>query len=219
MFDFVNLEIKRGKNPMDVRGIFEIRSKYRNMHYMTLKHNAAIFGIIGIKIVKWIHSEHDLYSRFDLIPTELLFSQDLALEKRKELIQYNLKHFTNLKNPLNDKDYYLWMKLAEDNDLFIDFKDQQAFEKRMKKIEQDILNYGEKEELLLSILRFCERLHWIKVINVDQLTFEIKLKENKGIEFMLAYLSKKAQIKQNKNHFSINSDLYNRIYLVLEQSF
>ncbi len=199
VFDYANLDIIRGKNKLQDKVIFEFRSKYKNIHYHTLKGDATLIGMLGGKITKWIHVEEDFYSRLNLVPTELTYTKKLALKERRKLVNYNLKFFTNLGNVVKDKDFYLWMKMAEDNDLIVSFKSEKVFDKWIEKIETDLVKFGDKEEFLLNMLRVFERIHWIKIENEDELRFQFELPDEKYADekdLVLDYLLKHANVVQ-----------------------
>ena len=70
------------------------------------------------------------------------------------MINHNIEYLINYSRIVEDKDYYLWMKLAKDNDVIINFKNEEAREKWIETIENDLRKFGTKEEILLK------QLHW-----------------------------------------------------------
>jgi hypothetical protein len=100
---------------------------------------------------------------------------------------------------LDDKDLYLWMKLAEDNEIFVSFKSQTAFNKWIKNIETHLRKFGKKEEFLAKILQFFNKLHWIRIENIRNLSFRIEqaIVENKEQkQYLINYLSKISKISE-----------------------
>ncbi|TFG27586.1 MAG: hypothetical protein EU532_07145 [Promethearchaeota archaeon] len=186
--------------------IFEYSAKkgYRNLHFENLKLNAAGFGLLGAKITDFLYSEQDNYARFDLTLTDLFFEKDMALKERKTLIEHNLKFIINYNRILNDKNYYLWMKMAEDNDIIINFINFKARKRWVENIEKDLNEFGTNEKGSLTWLKFFENLHWIRIENEMDLTFQIRLSKEENEEeydFLLNYLSKYGKIIQENGRF------------------
>ena len=179
--------------------IFElsVNKGYRNLHFENLKFNAAGLGMFGAKITDFIYSDKDNYARYDLTLTDLFFEKNLALKERQKLIKHNVRFIINYNRIVKDKDYYLWMKLAEDSDIIIDFLNNKTREKWIEIIEKDLREFGTGDDFLLNTLKFFERLHWIRIENETDLIFQIRLSKEENIEnydFLLEYLSKYANI-------------------------
>ena len=194
---------KDSKNPS---AIFEYSAKkgYRNLHFENLKLNAAGFGMLGAKITDFIYSDKDNYARFDLTLTDLFFEKKMALKERKKLIEHNVRFIINYNRILNDKAYYLWTKLANDNDIIINFLNDKTREKWIENIEKDLRDFGTGENFLLGVLKFFERLHWIRIENEMDLMFQIKLSKEENIkeyDFLLGHLSKYGEIIQDHGKF------------------
>ena len=100
---------------------------------------------------------------------------------------------------LNDKDKYLWMNLADDNQLYICFKTKSAFNNWIKNIENDLRKFGPKERFLNKISKFFNKLHWIRIENIKDLLFRIDQaiqKDSAQKQFLIDYLSENAEITQ-----------------------
>ncbi|MFX1428261.1 MAG: hypothetical protein ACFFBE_17540, partial [Promethearchaeota archaeon] len=181
----------------------EFIGKQRNLHFENCKFFAAVFGILGVKITDFIYSPKDIYCRLDFIETELLFNKDLARKERMDLIKENVKFMINYNRVLDDNDdKHLWMKLAEDNMLFINFKSKQTFNKWIKTVENDLKIFGDKESFLWKILVFFQKLHWIRIINEKDLSFKIEptlqnISDHR--KWLISYLSKHTNISQNED--------------------
>ncbi len=196
-FEYLNLDLIRGKDRTKVHGILETKGKYKNIHYEIMKRNLMILGILGAKVKNLIYSPKEIYSRIDMVSTELLNYDKLLLKQRKKLIKQNLEFLINYSRVIKDKDYHLWMKMAEDNEHLVSFKNIMAFERWIQLIEGDLRKYGDKEEFLLNILMAFERIHWIRILNENTLSFEVELSiENnpKEREFLLNYLSSHSKV-------------------------
>ncbi len=202
--EYLNLDFIKDKNN-DARGVFEFKGKQRNIHYEACKSDALAIGMLGGKIKDCLYSDRDNYLRFDLAPTELMFTDELRLKERKKLMQENLNFLINYSRIIKDEDYYLWMSLAKDNDVLIHFKNQNTFNRWIKKIEKDILKYENKNAFLECILKFFERIHWIRIIDEDSFSFKSDLPEESKLnfEFMINYLSNYSEIIETQGEFRL----------------
>ena len=154
---------------------------------------AGVLGILGFKITDFTYSEKDLYYRVDVETTNLFFRDDSARKERVKLLKYNLEFIINYNRILNDKDYYLWMKMAQDKDIIINFKNEKAMEKWISIIEKDLKKYGTRENFLITLLKFLEKMHWIRIINEQDLEFQFEISDddfNKEKEFVLNTLKR-----------------------------
>lgn len=195
----MRLEIFTTKNSRYAGGIFEYIGTYKNLFFENCKLNAAIFGILGVKITDVTFSDTELYCRFDLKETDLLFKKEISKKQRFQLIEQNLSLLTNYYRILRDKTLYLWMKMAEDKDIYINFNNKITRDKWINLIQNEIKNFGTQEDFLLQLLRFFEKLHWIIIDNEKNLEFQIRLSETHNIAertFMLDFLSKYSKISQ-----------------------
>ncbi|MHA1293355.1 MAG: hypothetical protein ACTSQJ_11890 [Promethearchaeota archaeon] len=184
--------------------IVEYCGNYKNLHFDVTKGIAGIFGILGLKITNFFYSEKDIYSRFDLLDTRMVYSRELDIKERKKLYFENMNKIINYFNILKDKDEHFWIKLSRDQSAYINFKDDIKFVKWFKKIEEDIQNFGNREEKLQSLLNFFEKLHWIKIISKNDLSFQILLdSENnkREINLMKENLSNYCEINKNRGIF------------------
>ena len=207
-----NLEFyskKEGKYPY---AIFEYTAHegYKNLYFENLKLNAATFGMLGAKITDFLYSEKDNYARYDLTLTDLFFEKKLALKERKTLIEHNLKFIINYYRILNDKNYYLWMKMAEDTDVIINFINDKARHRWIENIEKDLKEFGIKKTCSLTWLKFFEQLHWVRIENEIDLTFQIRFSKEENEEeydFLLGHLSKYGKITQDNGKFYLEEQI------------
>lgn len=192
------------------KAIFYWTGNYRNLFWENCKMNAAVFGIIGVKIIKVIYSEKDLYCRFNLRATDLMFNKERPRKLRKQLLElanYNVTTLLNFKKIYNDEDFYLWMLLAEDEDTYIKFHNNNARNKRMKKIIDIIENQEESKEIISSLLNFFKRLHWIDIEDIESKSFKIRLSEKSDkeeISYILDILSKYSNITNTEGKYYLN---------------
>ncbi|MFX1274665.1 MAG: hypothetical protein ACFFBP_17835 [Promethearchaeota archaeon] len=156
------------------KAIIEYIGNYKNLHYNNLKGMAGILGILGFKIEDFTLSDNDLYGRFDFIETELFKRSDSAKKERKKLLEDNLKFLINYHRIINDKEHYLWIKLAENKDIAIKFITPITYKKYLDKIIDDINIFGDKEDFLLDLLKIFESFHWISIEDSDALSFRLK---------------------------------------------
>jgi hypothetical protein len=196
----MRLEISSGKDREPTRATLEFLGKYKNLHFENCKFFAAVFGILGIRIIDFVYSPDDYYCRLDLLETNLLFNrEDLAKKERLKLIEKNVNYIINYNRMLDDDDYYLWLRLSDDNDIFVSFKNQTVFNKWIKIIEAHLRKFGKQEEFLAKILQFFNKLHWIRIENIKNLSFRIErvIEENKEQrQYLFNYLSKISEISE-----------------------
>ncbi len=198
----MRLEIFPGKNKQPTRGVLEFIGKQRNLHYENCKYFAAIFGMLGVRLTDFIYSPVDFYCRLDLIETDLLFKKELVKKERLKLLKANVDYIINYVRMLDEKDKYLWMNLAEDKELLICFKTKAAFNKWIKTIEKDLRKFSTQDAFLQKILQFFNKLHWIRIENVKDLSFRIEqsLEDyNKQKQFLIDYLSQHSEVSQNNS--------------------
>ena len=190
----------------------EFIGKQRNLHFENCKFNAALFGILGVKITDFIYAPKEFYSRCDFIETDLLFRKDLARKERMALIIENVDFMINYNRLLEDNDdKHLWMKLAEDNMLFINFKSKQTFNKWIKTVENDLQKYGRKDEFLRKMLLYFQKLHWIRIQSGEKdYSFQLEpVLENDDTQskWLIDYLSKYAKISHTDGTYYLKNTM------------
>ena len=192
----MRLDLFTGGSATDLTGIFEYVGIYKNLCFETCKYQAAIFGLLGVKITECLYSEKDLYCRFDLRATDLFFRKELAKKEIIELMQHNVSYLINYSNVINDLDYYLWKRMAEDKNIFLCFNNEEERENWINLIKNDISKFAEEEDFPLNLLKFFEKIHWIDIENDKELIFHIRIKNQNEIEFLLNTLSKYSSIEE-----------------------
>ena len=195
----IRLDIFTGRSATELTGIFEYAGIYKNLCFETCKYTAAVFGLLGVEITECLYSEKDLYYRFDLRATDLFFRKELAKKKIIELMQNNISHLINYSQIINDKDLYLWMKMSENKKYILCFNDENALKDYMEFIESEITKFVDKEEHIIYILKFFERLHWVDIESENDLIFHIRLSQinyKKEIQFLLKILSKYTEVSE-----------------------
>jgi len=180
------------------KGYIEFVGKQRNLHFENCKFFAGICGILGLRVTDFHYSAKDFYGRLDLIETPLAFRDELAKKERIKLLQENVNFVVNYNRMLSDKDKFLWMNLAEDNDVYICFKSKKAFNKWIGAIERDLRKFGPQEDFLQRILTFFNRLHWIRIEDIEEYSFRVdqSIDKNNQRQYLLDYLSKISEITQ-----------------------
>ncbi len=177
-----------------------------NICYENTKFIIAIFSMLGIELVDFIYSKKNPYFRIDFIPTELFKMEKIPEEARLKLFKKNFSLLTNLKKVINDKDYYLWMKMANDKGIFVNFSNDYTLKKWINLIESDIKKFSIEDKFLLNMLKFFEKIHWINIENENDLIFEICFanpEHNKKRELLLNYFSKYSKIKQIEQKYQL----------------
>ncbi len=202
----VNLDLFTGNTGKELSGVFEYAGFYKNLTFENCKYNAALFGLLGVKITNFLYSDKDNYFRFNLKATDLFYRKDLAKKERIELINQNLSYLFNYLRVLNDEDYYFWMRLAEDKQVIITFNSEETKNNWVNSIEKEIEKFGDTEDFPLSLLRFFEKLHWIEIKSEKDLSFQIRLSKLKyphEREFLLEALSKKSKISNEHENYYV----------------
>jgi len=200
----IKLEIFSEGNPRYPKGIFEHSGIYKNLFIENCKLTAAILGIIGAKITETILSVKDLYIRFNIEATDLVYREDFAKNERMKLVDHNSNFLINYKEMINDEDYYLWMNLAEDKDISINFNNENTKKKWLDLIIKDLNKLCYEEEFALNLLRFFDKLHWIDIENEIEPSFRFRLskeKHNEEREFLLELLSKYSKISEYEGRY------------------
>jgi len=193
----IRLDIFTEENSKYAKGVFEYIGAYRNLFFENCKFNAALLAVLGVKITDITFSETDLYCRFDLIATDLLFRKEIAKRERFKLIEHNLSYLTNYYKIINDEDFYLWMKMSKDKGIFIGFKDNKVKNKWFNLIIKEVEKHSKDSNFLLNVLKYFERLHWIDIESEEELSFVFRLskeKNNEDREFLLKFLSQHSTI-------------------------
>ena len=194
---FVNLDLFSEDDMKYHKGVYEFIGIYKNLHYENCKWKAAIFGILGIKILDVIYSEEELYCRFNVMATDLFYTQDLLKKERLKLVKENLECLMDYNRIIDDKSYYLWMKMAENKDLIVSFKNNKARSEWIKTFESYLKPHNNPREFTLKMLKVFEKLHWISIENPVHLSFRLNItKENNSeeIEFLIDYFSKQSKL-------------------------
>lgn len=205
-YDFYEVSRKGKYNKF----ILEYTGTYKNLHFENCKMVAAVYGFGGFKMTNCLYSENTLYCRYFLEDTELTYRNDIALSERLEMIKHNLSYIVNYEKLLNDKDYYLWMKLANDNDCIITFNNIKTRDYWFENVLKDIQKFGKKEESSISILNFFEKMHWISISieNKKELMFNViisKEKYNEEINFMIQKLSEFGTVEKINDKYLLRS--------------
>ncbi len=204
----ITFEIYFDQGNNDFRAVIEHVGTYRNLHYFNAKMLIAVLGLIGFKVTDFNYSEKEIYYRIDFKPTDLFYSKKLAKKERTELLNTNIKYIINMYLILEEDSRHLWTNLAEDGNLYINFKNLRVYEKWMDLIELELRKYGEKEDFLNKILKFFENIHWIRILDTKFLSFQLDLsnEENKKeIKLLFDYLSKFSKVTSENDYYYIES--------------
>ncbi|MFX1481145.1 MAG: hypothetical protein ACFFCI_23950 [Promethearchaeota archaeon] len=193
-----NLDLFTGKSETDLTGIFEFSGFYQNLSFENCKYTAAIFGLLGVKVTNCLYSEKDNYCRFDLEATELFYRKELLRTERIKLINNNVSQLINYKQIIqDDDDYFLWMKIADDKNIFISFNNPVIRDEYFNLIRKKVMEFSEKEEFHVLMLKLFEKLHWIDIESENELLFHLRLSETKNqdeIQFLMKILSEKSEV-------------------------
>ncbi|MFX1236856.1 MAG: hypothetical protein ACFFAS_12955 [Promethearchaeota archaeon] len=161
-------------------GVIEFIGNYTNLHYENCKALAALLGVLGIKIKEFTFSESDIYARFDIEETELLYRRESLRKKRQALLEENLQYLINYEKIINDKSEYLWSKLSKSKHISLNFMTSVAFDKWFNKFLGDFKKYSDQNKFLLNILKTFEKMHWLSIEDEDELSFRLKVINEKS---------------------------------------
>ncbi len=149
--------------------IIEYSGYYPNIHYDHSKWIAGLAGLLGLKIKNLIISKNFL--RLDLDKTSLFKTRDLEIERRKELFYFNINEFTSWYRVIDDKTQHLWLKISNNEDIIINFKDVTSGLEFISSIIRDLAEYAKGENLVLDILKLFRHFHWIHIDNFEKPSF------------------------------------------------
>jgi len=192
-------DIKTEKQKRNVKGVFEMSIYYKNICFENAKYNAVFFGYLGVKVNKVEISKDGIYSRMEVETTDLFFNPKSLRAERRLLAEGNLKRIINLNSILEDEDFYLWTKLAMDKDIYISFKNLDEIIEIITDMGFISQSNGILDNVLLKQLKFFEKLHWIKINNEEDHSFNIIIPEKgheKELKFLQEFLSKSSKITQ-----------------------
>ena len=202
----LNIEIIKNSHLKSPGFCLEAFCRLKNICYENTKFLVAISSILGMELVDFIYSKKNSYFRIDFIPTDLFKMDDIPKEARLKLFKKNFSLLTNFKNIINDNDYYLWMKMANDERIFVDFSNDFMLKKWINLIESDVKKFSPENKFLIGMLNFFEKIHWITIENENVLIFEFCFKNpenDKKKEFLLEYFSKYSNIKQMEEKYQL----------------
>jgi len=201
----LNIEIVTKKDYKDYEAILEQSSDYKYLQITNVKISVALLGILGVKVIDVYYSEEEqYYFRIKLAPTDLWYDKREDRKERIALAKENVNCIINLNNTIEHESPHLWQKIAEDDDAIVFFVHNEAQSKWIKQLEDDLNKFGNKDTFLLKILKFFERLHWIRIENEDTLSFQIRLSEENNptqINFLKNYLMKYGKISQQNYRY------------------
>ncbi|MFX1390784.1 MAG: hypothetical protein ACFE9Z_12030 [Promethearchaeota archaeon] len=204
------LDLFTGKSRKDLTGTFEHAGLYKNLCFENYKYAAALFGLLGAEITDFVYSIKNNYCRFDLRATDLFYKKELAKFERIKIMNHNLSYLINFNRLINDKDYYLWMKLASDKQAIITFINEDVQDKWINLIEKEIQKFGDIEDLHLTTLKLFEKFHWIEIESEELLLFQIKLPKSryeKEINYLFEVLSKISDIIHKNGKYQIKRSI------------
>jgi hypothetical protein len=207
----IRVEIITAKDKKGFEGVIEHICDYEYSQILNVKITALIIGILGFKITDCYYSKefNHHYFRIKIVTTDLFFDTGEVRNERLALARENIYHIINFNRIIEYKSPHLWQKLAEDNDVIINFNSKQARNRWIKRLEEDFKKFGTKDSFLLKFLKAFERLHWIRIENENFLQFQIRLNKDKysdEIQFLKEYLSKYSKILQTNDIYYLERE-------------
>jgi len=189
-------------------GLFESTSNYEFIHLNNLKINIAFLALLGIKITDFQYLREKKYARTRFTTTDLYFNPNDALNERFTLAKENIDHLTNLSRVIEYGTPHLWQGLSNSNHAIISFRNKDDFDKYLTKLESDLMEFGFKKDFNLNLLRFFEQIHWIKIIDKSELSFQFLISKDNHKnerELLLSYVSKSFTVLEKNQIFSLQS--------------
>jgi len=206
---FVSNKITR-KSHLELKGdsySVEYIGKYPNLHFHNVKLLIALLGFLGLKLNKIQYIEKEKYARFKIEPTPLFDKSAPLHRERKTLAQQNIEKLANYFEIVNDEPCHLWIKMATDNNVALKFKNKRAKREWFSKIQRDIENFSPSQKIKINrILKFFENIHWIKILNLQDLVFEFSINQqewDEEREFLLNKLSEFGEILSREGKYQI----------------
>jgi len=189
-------------------GLIEYSGNYKFLHINNVKYNISLMGLMGLKITDLHYSGEDNYVRLKFTTDKLFFRNQEAMEARTELAKKNEKYITNLFRIIEHGAPHLWQRLSNNNHAIISFRNKEDFYDCLAEVESDLKRYGSKEDFDLDLLKFFEFLHWIKIIDKKELTFQFTVSEDDHKperELLVGYLSKNFTILEKAQIYYLES--------------
>jgi len=181
------------------------------IHLAHCKLLLQIMGFLGFKVVNLETSYHELYSRIEMVTTDLLFQNKLLKKERLSLVEENVKFLINFSRIIVDDDFQLWMKLASSQSCIIEFKSEKAFKDWIMAIERDIKEFDYDFSGKIKILKFFEKIHWIQLFeDVNSFYFEINVGlSDRSTEMLIKYLTENFKLESDKSNYYISKHKVN----------
>ena len=199
---------KKGKKGFD--GMVEYSGNYKFLHINNVKFAVALIGLVGLKVTEFHYSGEDKYIRIKFTTDELFFSREEAIKERTELAKKNKDYVINLFRVIEHGSPHLWLRLSKNIHNIISFRNREDFDECLAKVESDLKKYCSKDDDNLYLLRFFEQIHWIRIIDETELSFQFLISEDRyknERELLLSYLSKNFRIVDKDQIFSLQSNL------------
>jgi hypothetical protein len=200
---------KKGNKGFD--GMVEYSGNYKFLHINNVKFAVALLGLGGLKITDFHYSGENKYVRIKFTTDELFFNKEEKIEARTELAKKNKDYVINLFRVIQHGIPHLWLRLSDNHHTLISFRNREDFDECLTKVESDLKKYGSKEDFNLMLLKFFEQIHWVRIIDEMELSFQFLISENQHKnerEMLLSYLLQyfrvveKAQIYYLQSNFS-----------------
>ena len=140
---------------------------------------------MGLKIKNVLYDKHDNYLKINSEKTELFQDKKQRIKERKALLRENIPFLLNDLNLLDDKSQHIWIKLCDNKNALISFKDVRTGTEIINKLIQTIKKISTKKETHERILKIFENFHWISVIDKETLAFKFLIEEENSKEMRI----------------------------------
>ena len=197
---------KKDKKGFD--GFIEDTSNYKFIHLNNMKINLAFLALLGIKVIDLQYSREDSHAQTRFTTTDLYFNPEEAMGERFALAKENINYLINLSRVVEHGTPHLWQRLSDNNHAIISFRNKEDFNEYLIKIESNLMKFGSKKDFNLNLLRFFEQIHWIKIIDESELSYQFLISEanhKNERELLLSYFSKNFKVLEKAHIFSLQS--------------
>jgi len=197
------------KSNKGFNGIIEYSGNYKFLHIVNVKFNATLMGLVGLKITEFHYSGEDKYVRIKFTTDELFFRREEAIEARTKLAKKNRDYVINLFRVIEHGSPHLWLRLSKNIHSIISFRNKEDFKECLENVACDLKKYGSKEDYNLYLLRFFEQIHWIRIIDEKEYSFQFLISQNRyknERELLLSYLAKNFRVLDKDQIFSLQSN-------------
>lgn len=187
---------------VDDKLVIEYSGWYQNIHFDNVKGLIAIASVMGLKIENVVYYKN--YVKATMTKTHVYQNNIFSIKEMTTLMRSNIKYFINSYRIINDKHHHIWMKLSNDSNVMISFKDVKTGVIYIEEMVSEINEFATKDELIITILKIFENFHWIKIgRNKKSFIFLIDEEKKCEREITLKILSSRKIIEKKSDIYYV----------------